>query len=145
MITTLLITLLITLVAAGLFFYFGTQLLCIFQDRSDAQTYLLKEQAAHVAQTRQSELNLLEATIKAHEKNGANKLRTELARLDKAEEFEAKAGFKPLPYISKVEHEKQLAVSREIIIALEAKVDALENPATPADKQADVNNETAIG
>lgn len=52
-----------------------------YRDKLSAETYLLDAQASHVMQTAEVERNTLEATIKAHEKNGANKLRGEIARL----------------------------------------------------------------
>ena len=50
-------------------------------EKLDAETFLLEEQASHVKQTAEVERTTLDATIKAHEKQGANKLRTEIARL----------------------------------------------------------------
>lgn len=46
----------------------------------DAEISVARAQAAHITQTAAAEFTLLEATIKAHEQNGVNKLRNELVR-----------------------------------------------------------------
>lgn len=50
-------------------------------EKFDAEANLLDTQASHVDQTRASEAVLLKETIVAYEKQGANKLRSEIARL----------------------------------------------------------------
>lgn len=90
-----------------------------YKDKLQAETILVDAQANHVEQTAEVELNTLAETIKAHEKNGANKLRGEIARLGgDLKLIEDKLGSKITGAISLAEHEKILAKSREIVTAL---------------------------
>jgi hypothetical protein len=128
---------------AGIFVisYFGADFFVKQARKVSAETRLTDAQARHVDQTALVEKNTLEATIKAHEQNGANKLRTEIARTlggDLAK-IEAKIGSKITGAISLADHEAKLARSREIILALEAKVDALENPPAAAERDSSVS------
>ncbi len=95
----------------------------------EAQSNLLREQAAHVAQNVASEATQQEALIKSYEKQGANKLRSEIARLGgDLRKVEEQLGSK-LKGLTPEEHETELAKSRKIILDLQDQVDKLTPPA----------------
>ncbi len=89
----------------------------------DAERELLNAQADHVTQQASAELLLREQTIAAYEKQGVSKFKTELARLGLGvRELEAKIGSK-IKGFSVEEHEKELAISRKIILDLQSTID----------------------
>lgn len=95
--------------------------------KTTAEIAIATAQANHINQTAEVEKNTLEATIRAHEKNGANKLRTDIARNlnGDLEAIEKLLGSKITGAISLAAHEAQLAKSREIINDLEAQLDRI--------------------
>ena len=72
---------LVTVFSIGLLYPSARDFFQSFVLKLDAESNLLCSQAKHVDQTAEVERSTLEATIKAYEKQGANKLRTEIAGL----------------------------------------------------------------
>lgn len=112
-------------------------------DHVDAKIHLLEEQAAHVNQTARAEASNFKETIEAYEKQGANKLRSELARLGSLSDVEARLGFK-LKAVSEEALEEAKAKARTIINGLEAelekfrpRLDLTQPPAVGASAPAD--------
>lgn len=103
--------------------------------KTEAEIELLEAQAAHVRSQVDAEAAVLKETIAAYEKQGQNKLRTQLARESSdLDTLQKTLGFKIAGAISFAErdkliadHEKQLEISRKIVADLEDRLDAAQN------------------
>lgn len=103
--------------------YNARPLLKRIDERIEAQTNLLDQQASHVSINIEAERLNTEKLIKSYEQQGANKLRTELSRLGEDYAAQLKLLQIKLPgAISKTDHEADLAKARKIIADLEAQL-----------------------
>lgn len=94
--STLLLLLLIPLLGTALVLAFRHSDAII--NKLAAEVKVAHEQAAHIKQTAAVEFSTLESTIKAYERQGANKLRTELSQLGgDIVKIEEKLGFPITP------------------------------------------------